>query len=70
MTKALQSVRSMVKAGHLVVVGDGEDGSCHYIFKRMTTELNAVKGDRTNYLLGLYVVPQPESGFDLQVAVK
>ena len=62
-SKALQSVRTLVQAGHIVVFGDGEDGSGNYIVNKITGETTAVKDDGVNYLLGLYIAPMQESGF-------
>ena len=65
-SKALQSVRALVRTGHLVVFGDGADGTEHYILNRESGEVNAVRDDGFNYLLRLYVVPpsaqQPFAG--------
>ena len=57
-SKALQSVRGLVKAGHLVVFGDGEDGCQHYVMNKATGEVNAVGGDGSNYLMRLHVAPR------------
>ena len=65
-SKPLQAVRSLVRTGHLVVFGDGEDGNDHYIVNKMTGECNAVRDDGTNYLMGMYVIPKTdmhEAGF-------
>ena len=62
-SKALQSVRSLVRSGHVVVFGDGEDGSESYIVNKFTGECTAVKDDGVNYLLGLHIAPRSESGF-------
>ena len=65
-SKALQSVRALVKTGHLVVFGDGADGSEHYILNRESGEVNVVRDDGLNYLMRLYVIPpdaqQPFAG--------
>ena len=62
-TKALQSVRTLVQAGHMVVFGDGEDGSGNYIVNKTTGETTAVKDDGVNYLLGLFIAPMQAAGF-------
>ena len=62
-SKALQSVRSLVRSGHVVVFGDGENGSESYIVNKFTGECTAVKDDGVNYLLGLHIAPRSESGF-------
>ena len=67
-SKALQSVRGLVKAGHLVVFGDGDDGSQHYILNKATGEVNNVADDGINYLMRLHVVPPTESPFGGPVA--
>ena len=61
-SKPLQSVRSLVKSGHVVVFGDGEDAES-YIVNKVTGERTAVKDDGVNYLLGLHIAPRSESGF-------
>ena len=62
-SKALQSVRILVQAGHMVVFGEGDDGSGKYIGNKIAGETTAVKDDWCNYLLGLYIAPMQESGF-------
>ena len=64
-SKALQSVRSLVKAGHVVVFGDDDengDGG-NYIVNKVTGEYTSVKDDGLNYILGVYVAPKHEAGF-------
>ena len=61
-SKAVQSVRSLVRSGHVVVFGDGEDAES-YIVNKVTGERTAVKDDGVNYLLGLHIAPRSESGF-------
>ena len=64
--KALQSVRALVRTGHLVVFGDSADGTEHYILNRESGEVDAVRDEGFNYFLRLYVVPpsaqQPFAG--------
>ena len=67
-SKALQSVRTLVRAGHMVVFGDGNDGCGNYIVNKITGEMTAVRDDGMNYLLGLYIAPVQESGFALPEA--
>ena len=62
-SKALQSVRTLVQAGHMVVFGGGDDGDGSYIVNKITGEVTSVKDDGVNYLLGLYIAPAHESGF-------
>ena len=66
MSKALQSVRTLVKAGHMVVFGDGDDGDGNYIVNNIAGELMSVNDDGVNYLLGLYLAPRSEAGFARQ----
>ena len=63
MSKALQSVRSLVKAGHLVVFGDGEDGCNHYVLNKFSGEVNRVNDDGINYLMKLHIAPRAASPF-------
>ena len=69
-SKALQSVRGLVKAGHLVVFGDGDDGCQHYVLNKTTCEINSVADDGINYLMRLHVVPLAESPFGGPVAAR
>ena len=62
-SKALQSARSLVKAGHVVVFGDGEDGSQNYIVNNVTGEQTTVKDNGINYFLELHIAPRSEVGF-------
>ena len=62
-SKALQSVRSLVRAGHLVVFSAGEDGQSHHVLIRISGKVNIVRGDGTNCMLGMYIVPRNKSGF-------
>ena len=59
-SKPLQAVRSLVKTGHAVVFGDGEHGELNYIVNKLTGEVNMVKDDGINYLMGMYVIPKAE----------
>ena len=69
-SKALQSVRGLVKAGHLVVFGDGDDGCQRYVLNKTTGEINSVADDGINYLMRLHVVPQAVSPFAGPVAAR
>ena len=62
-SKALQSVRALVRTGHVVVFEDGEKGTEHYIMNRVIGECNAVRDDGFNYLIGLYVVSPNQQPF-------
>ena len=62
-SKPLQAVRSLVRTGHLVVFGDGEDGTQSYVINKATGEVMNVKDDGVNYLMGMYVIPRAEAGF-------
>ena len=70
-SKALQSVRALVRTEHIVVFGDGENGTEHYIMNRAICEYNAVRDDGLNYLMRLYVVlPNAQQRFAGQVAAR
>ena len=60
-SRALQSVRSLVKTGHRVVFGDGEGGNEHYIQNVLTGEVNAVEDDGQNYLMTYLIAPKARS---------
>ena len=62
-SKPLQAVRSLVRTGHVVVFGDGEDGSQNYMVNKTTGEITNVMDDGVNYLMGMYIIPRSESGF-------
>ena len=62
-SKMLQSVRSLVKAGHTVVFGDGDDGHSHYVYHKLSGECIGVRDDGVNYLMGMHIVPRDEAGF-------
>ena len=61
-SKPLQAVRSLVKAGHVVVFGAGENGDENYILNRFAGEVNAVEDDGINYLMGMYIIPRAGFG--------
>ena len=65
-SKPLQAVRSLVRAGHIVVFGDGEDGSENYIVNKITGDYTAVADDGINYLMGMWVIPPDEQPFHRQ----
>ena len=69
-TKALQSVRALVRAGHVVVFGDGDCGADHYIYNKVTGETNFVKDDGVNYLMSLHIAPRAEAGFGRPVPAR
>ena len=56
-SEPLQAVRSLVRAGHVVIFGDGENGDENYIYNKFSGETTAVTDDGTNYLMGMWVVP-------------
>ena len=62
-SKALQSVRALVKAGHMVIFGDGDEGQSHYVYNKFTGETNEVTDDGINYVMGMYIVPPDDAGF-------
>ena len=47
-SKALQSVRTLVQAGHMVAFGDGDDGRGNHIVNKITGEMAAVRDDGMN----------------------
>ena len=62
-SKALQSVRALVKAGHVVIFGDGDEGQCHYVYNKFSGETNEVTDDGINYLMGMYIIPPDDPSF-------
>ena len=56
-SKPLQAVRQLTRTGHLVVFGDGPGGEQHYVLNRVTGEMNMIRDDGINYIMGLYVMP-------------
>ena len=50
----------------MVVFGDGLEGEQHYVLNKITGEVNSIKDDGINYLMGLYVMPPNEAGFGRQ----
>ena len=62
-SKALQSVRALVKAGHVVIFGDGDEGQCHYVYNKFIGETNEVTDDGINYLMGMYIIPPDDPSF-------
>ena len=52
---ALHLGRMFVKAGHLVVLGYGNEGGEHYIYNKAIGESNAVQDDGVNYVMCLYI---------------
>ena len=68
-SKPLQSVRSFVRSGHVVVFGDDENGCSHYVLNKTTGECTAVRDDGANYLMGMYVVPRCSAGFARQATL-
>ena len=62
-SRPLQSVRSLVKTGHRVVFGGGDDGNFHYIENVMTGEVNAVGDDGSNYFMTYAIAPKAQASF-------
>ena len=56
-SKALQSVRSMVKNKHAVCFGLGDNGDQHVIVNKVTGEVSHMVDDGVNYLQRLMVIP-------------
>ena len=46
-----------------MVFGAGGNGDENYILNRFSGEVNAVKDDGINYLMGMYIIPRAEAGF-------
>ena len=70
-SKALQSVRALVRTGRVVVFDDGENGADHYILNRATGEINIVRDDGLNYIMKLYVLPSAsQQPFPKQVGAR
>ena len=51
--EALQFIRALGRRGHVVVFGDDESGTGHYIMNRATGECNAVRDYGFNNLMRL-----------------
>ena len=62
-SKPLQAVRSLAKSGHMVIFGDGPEGTVHYVVIKFSGEHNAIKDDGINYLMGMHIVPPSVAGF-------
>ena len=62
-SRPLQSVRSLVKTGHRVVFGGGDDGNFHFIENLLTGEVNAVEDDGHNYLMTYAIAPKAQASF-------
>ena len=62
-SKALQSVRALVRSGHVVIFGDGDGGSEHYVYNKATDETNFVRDDGVNYFMPLHIAPRVQAGF-------
>ena len=55
-TSPLQSVRQLNRTQH-VVVFDGEDS---FTLNKVTGEVNYIRDDGTNFLMGVWVIPKDE----------
>ena len=62
-SKALQSVCALAKAGHMVIFGHGDDAQSHYVYNKFIGETNEVNVDGINYIMGMHVVPPNDAGF-------
>ena len=69
-SKALQSVRALVRSGHVVVFGDGDGGTERYVYNKTTGETNFVRDDGVNYLMSLHIAPRAEAGFGRPVTAR
>ena len=67
-SKPLQAVRALVKTGHAVVFGGGENGDENYVVNKLTGEVNWLRDDGLNYLMGMWIIPKAEAGFGWQAA--
>ena len=56
-------MRSLVKTGHKVVSGNGEDSSEHYVDNETTGEVKWVTDNGFNYLIIYYTAPMSAAGF-------
>ena len=56
-SKALNSVRTMVGSKHAVCFGLGPEGEDHLIINRVTGEINRMIDDGINYLQKLFIIP-------------
>ena len=61
--KPLQAVRSLARAGHMVVFGAGEPGNENDLVNKITGEYFSVKDGGLNYVMGMHIAPQAEAGF-------
>ena len=59
-SKPLQAVRSLVRAGHVVVFGDGDNGDENYIYNKVSGECTSVTDGGINYLLAMLTIPPGE----------
>ena len=62
-SRPLQSVRSLVKTGHRVVFGGGDDGNFHFIENFLSGEVNAVEDDGHNYFMTYLIAPKAQASF-------
>ena len=62
-SRPLQSVRSLIKTGHRVVFGGGDNGNFHYIENLLTGEVNEVEDDGSNYLMTYSIAPKSQASF-------
>ena len=60
---ALQSVRALAKASHIVIFCDGDDGQSHYVYNKFIGETNEANDDGINYIMGMYIVTPDDAGF-------
>ena len=58
-TKPLLSVKQLCRMGHVVVFEE----SCSYIINKNTNECNYLREDNGNFMLDVWVPPNPELGF-------
>ena len=47
----------------MVVFGDGDGGSEHYVYNKATGETNFVRDDGVKYVIPQHIAPRAEAGF-------
>ena len=62
-SKMLQSVRALVRAGVIVVLGDGDEGCSHYVYNKITGHCIGVKDDGINFLMGMHIMSRADTDF-------
>ena len=62
-TKALESVRADVRAGHAVIFDDdgSGQGTGSYMMNKKTGEINMIRDDGRDYIMRRWLIPQKEA---------